>query len=87
MGEVRNQVLEGRVMVDGQTFYDCEFKNAQLVFKGRIQPGFSNCRFTQSRFVFEDEAATTVNLLRGMLQPQTGMRGFVEGMIPEIGRG
>ena len=85
MTEIRNQVLEGRQLLDGRTFIDCEFKNAQLVFKGLEQPGFNNCRFTQSRFVFEDSAAVTVNFLRGMLQPQTGMRGFVTGMMPEIG--
>lgn len=84
MTEVRNQVLEGRQMVDGVTFVDCEFRNAELVFRGVQQPGFANCRFTRSRFVFEDGAATTVNFLRGMLRPQTGMRGFVTGMMPEI---
>ena len=85
MAEVRNQTLQGRTLVDGKTFIDCEFKNAQLVFKGVEQPSFSNCRFTQSRFEFEDKAAVTVNFLRGMLRPETGMRGFVAGMIPEIG--
>ena len=85
MAEIRNQVLDGRQLLDGNTFIDCEFKNAVLVFKGVAQPSFANCRFTQSRFVFEDSAAVTVNFLRGMLQPQTGMRGFVTGMMPEIG--
>ncbi|MFC5343785.1 hypothetical protein ACETK8_11160 [Brevundimonas staleyi] len=85
MSEVRNQTLTGRQLIDGVTFIDCEFKNAQLVFKGVEPPSFANCKFTQSRFTFEDNAATTVNLLRGMLQPQTGMRGFVTGMMPEIG--
>ena len=85
MAEVRNQTLEGRQLIDGKTFVDCEFKNAQLVFKGVEQPGFSNCKFTQSRFVFENSAAVTVNLMRGMLRPETGMRGYITGMIPEIG--
>lgn len=85
MAEIRNQVLEGRQQIDGNTYYDCEFKNAQLVFKGVQMPGFSNCRFARSGFMFEDQAATTVNLLRGMLRPETGMRGFVTGMMPEIG--
>ncbi len=85
MAEIRNQTLEGRQLIDGTTFIDCEFKNAQLVFKGVEQPGFSNCRFTQSRFVLEDSAAVTVNLMRGMLRPETGMRGYITGMIPEIG--
>lgn len=85
MAEIRDQVLEGRQLLDGNTFINCEFRNARLVFKGVEQPGFTNCRFTQSRFEFEDSAAVTVNFLRGMLQPQTGMRGFVTGMMPEIG--
>jgi hypothetical protein len=85
MAEFRNQVLQGRQALDGNTFHDCEFRNAELIFRGGDQPGFANCRFVQSRFVFEDEAASTVNLLRGMLQPQTGMRSFVLGMMPEIG--
>lgn len=85
MSEVRNQTLSGRQLIDGVTFIDCEFKSAQLVFKGVQHPNFANCRFTQSRFIFEDNAATTVNLLRGMLRPETGMRGFVTGMMPEIG--
>ena len=84
MADIRNQVLKGRQELDGNTYYDCEFRNAVLVFKGVRLPGFSNCRFTQSRFAFEDSAAMTVNFLRGMLQPQTGMRGFVTGMMPEI---
>ena len=84
MSDVRNQTLQGRLTLDGKTFTDCEFQNAQLVYKGGLQPAFINCRFTQSQFVFENEAANTVNFLRGMLQPQTGLRGFVTGMMPEI---
>ena len=84
MSEVRNQTLGGRVALDGKTFIDCEFQNAQLVYKGGAQPGFANCRFIQSRFEFTEAAANTVNLLRGMLQARSGMRTFVTGMIPEI---
>lgn len=84
MAEFRNQTLDGRHVLDGNTYVDCEFKNAQLVFKGTQQPGFTNCRFTQTRFVFEDNAAVTVNFLRGLLRPESGLRGFVTGMMPEI---
>lgn len=85
MTDVRNKVLEGRQVIDGKTYYDCEFKNAQLVFKGDQPPGFSNCKFTSSRFEFEGKAANTVHFLRAMLPPTTGLRGFVTGMMPEIG--
>ena len=85
MAEIRNQTLEGRQLIDGNTFIDCEFRNAKLVFTGTQQPSFQNCRFVQSGFAFEGNAAETVHLLRGMLRPQSGMRSFVTGMIPEIG--
>lgn len=85
MTEVRNQTLEGRQPIDGKTFIECEFKNAQLVFKGDTPPNFVNCRFTNCRFEFEGPAASTVHFLRAMLGHQTGMRGFVTGMMPEIG--
>ena len=85
MAEIRNQVLQGRQLVDGNTYHDCEFKDALLVFTGLQAPGFVNTRFTNSGFTFEGQAATTVNFLRAMLPPQTGMRGFVTGMMPEIG--
>ncbi|WP_029415538.1 hypothetical protein [Brevundimonas bacteroides] len=84
MVEIRNQVLEGRQELDGNTCYACEFRDAMLVFRGVQQPGFSNCRFTRSRFAFEGPAANTVHFLRGMLGRQSGMRGFVTGMMPEI---
>ncbi|MDP3405748.1 MAG: hypothetical protein Q8S03_13710 [Brevundimonas sp.] len=84
MAEFRNQVLQGRQPLDGNQFHDCEFRNAELVFRGGEQPALVNCRFVQSRFVFEGEAASTVNLLRGMLQPQSNLRSFVLGMMPEI---
>lgn len=84
MAEYRNQVLQGRQILDGNTFVDCEFKNAQLVYRGGPHPGLTNCKFTESRFVFEGEAGNTVNLLRGMLRPETGLRSFVVGMMPEL---
>lgn len=85
MADIRNQVLEGRQLVDGNVYHDCEFKNALLVFTGVQAPGFVNTRFTNSGFVFEGQAAVTVNFLRSMLPAHTGMRGFVTGMMPEIG--
>ncbi len=84
MADYRNQVLEGRQTLDGNGFFDCEFKNAQLVYSGGAHPNLSNCKFTASQFVFEGEAANTMNLLRGMLRPQSNLRTFVLGMMPEI---
>ncbi len=85
MAEFRNQVLQGRQALDGNSFFNCEFRNAQMVYRGGVQPSLSNCKFTASQFVFEGEAANTMNLLRGMLRPQSGLRSFALGMMPEVG--
>ena len=84
MAEIENQTLEGRQSVDGMTYVNCAFKDAQMVFKGGTPPNFVNTSFTNSRFIFEDSAAATVHFLRAMLRPETRMRGFVTGMMPEI---
>lgn len=84
MSEVRNQTLQGRIKLDGKTFVECTFENAQLSFQGGLPPSFINCRFVKTHFVFENEAANTVQFLRGMLQPQSNMRHMAIGMLPEL---
>ncbi|CAN5182664.1 hypothetical protein BH10PSE2_BH10PSE2_08690 [soil metagenome] len=86
MTETKNQTLTGQVSLDGKTFRDCEFVDAQLMFEGGAAPVFINCRFQRSRFGFDGAAANTVNFLRAMAAPQSNMRSFVTGLIPELSR-
>ena len=84
MSETKKQTLTGVVELDGNTFIECEFKDAQLTYRGGMAPSFANCRFTNARFNFEDSAANTVNFLRAMLPLQTNMRQVVFGLMPEL---
>ena len=84
MAEIRNQTLSGDIAIDGQVFINCEFKDARLLFDGGTPPNFDNCRFTNSRFGFQSEAANTLNFLRAMLPHQSNMRQVVFGLMPEL---
>jgi hypothetical protein len=84
MAETRNQKIQGRVKLDGKTFTDCEFVDAQLLYEGGLPPNFINCRFDNSNFMFDKEAGNTVQFLRAMANPQSNMRSIVIGLIPEL---
>ncbi len=84
MAETKNQTVKGRVKLDGKTFTDCEFVDAQLVYDGGVAPNFINCRFNNSNFMFDKEAGNTVNFLRAMAHPGSNMRQVVLGLMPEL---
>ena len=84
MSETKNQTIKGRVKLDGKTFADCVFQDAQLVFDGGLPPNFINCRFNNTNFAFDKEAGNTVNFLRAMANPQSNMRQVVLGLMPEL---
>jgi hypothetical protein len=84
MAETKNQTLKGIVRLDGNTFRDCEFVDARLIFEGGLPPNFINCRFTNSSFTFQEAAGNTVNFLRAMAPHQSNMREIVFGLMPEL---
>jgi hypothetical protein len=58
MAETKNQTLKGIIRLDGNTFRDCEFVDARLIFEGGAPPNFINCRFTNSNFTFRKRPGT-----------------------------
>lgn len=84
MAETKTQTIQGRVKLDGKTFTDCEFVDAQLVYDGGLPPNFINCRFSNSNFTFDKEAGNAVNFLRAMAHPNSNMREVVLGLMPEL---
>lgn len=85
MADNERQKMQGRIKLDGKTFTEIAFENANLVFEGGQPPNFINCTFTQTNFSFEGPAGNTVHFLRAMLPHQTNMRGVVLGLMPEFG--
>lgn len=85
MAEIRNETLTGEVSLDGNTYVDCEFKDARLTYEGGLPPAFNNCVFNNSQFAFDGAAGRTIGFLRAMAPARTNMRHIVVGLLPELG--
>jgi hypothetical protein len=84
MAEFRDQTLSGELTIDDNVYIDCAFLNARLNYHGGLPPGFDNCTFNASSFSFHGPAAYTLGFLKSMAPAATGMRGMVEGLLPEL---
>jgi hypothetical protein len=70
------------VMLDGETFSDCEFSACRLVYGGGQPPKFERCRFDDCEWKFEDAAADTLSYLK--LMWNVGAKTAVQTTIKEI---
>jgi len=62
--DVRDREFSGeRVVLDGKHFEDCAFDTCQLVYRGGTPPNFVRCDFAAPRFVFQEAAQDTVQLM------------------------
>lgn len=85
MAEIRDQTLTGEQTLDGNTYINCQFNSARLVFQGGPPPGFVNCTFGETEFVFDGAAGRTLGFLKAMAPATTNMRHIVLGLLPELG--
>lgn len=84
MADHKDVSLTGEIKIDAKVFENVTFKDANLVYCGGVSPVFKNCTFENVGFSLRDEAANTVQYLRGMAGVSTGMRSVVEGFLPEL---
>lgn len=70
------------VALDGETFSNCEFRDSRLVFTGGEPPTFTNCRFDNCDWKFDDAAARTLVHLKTIWA--AGAKSSVQNMIKEI---
>ena len=85
MALIRDKVLTGRVDLDGHRFQNVQFVVAEMVYSGGLPPAFKDCAFKVGcTLTFDKDARNTVTFLRSMAPQSTGMRVFVEGLIPEL---
>lgn len=52
-----------RVVIDGTHFEDCTFDTCTLIYRGGVPPNFLRCDFAAPRFVFEEAAQSTLQLM------------------------
>lgn len=70
------------VILDGESFSDCEFRACRLVYAGAALPIFDGCRFNDCEWKFEDAAARTLAYLK--LVWGAGGKAPVQALIKEI---
>jgi hypothetical protein len=70
------------VALDGEEFFDCEFRACRMVYTGGEVPTFVRCRFDDCDWRFEDAAARTLAQLK--LLWTVGGKAPVQAMIKEI---
>lgn len=70
------------VMLDGETFSQCQFSACRLVYAGGPLPQFDGCHFEACEWKFEDAAARTLSYLK--LMWSVGAKATVQTTIKEI---
>ena len=70
------------VVLDGEHFQTCEFRNCRLVYAGGEPPHFGDCRFEGCEWRFDDAASRTLAHLK--LVWSVGGKAPVQAMIKEI---
>ena len=70
------------VVLDGEDFTDCEFRDCRLVYTGGETPSFQGCRFDGCEWKFEGAAANTLAYLKVVWG--AGDKAVVQARIKEI---
>jgi hypothetical protein len=70
------------VVLDGETFSQCEFRSSRLVFAGGAPPVFEDCRFDDCEWKFDDAAARTLVHLKSLWG--LGAKATVQAAIKDI---
>ncbi len=70
------------VLLDGDSFSDCEFRDCRMVYAGGEVPHFEHCRFDGCEWKFDDAAARTLAHMK--LVWSAGGKAPVQALIKEI---
>jgi hypothetical protein len=70
------------VLLDGEDFSDCEFRDSRLVYAGGEPPAFKGCSFVGCDWKYDDAAARTLAHLK--LVWSVGGKQSVQALIKDI---
>lgn len=71
-----------RVILDGEEFVNCVFKDCELVFRGAAMPKLHGCEFDHCGFTLDGPSAMTLAFMRHILV--SGGKDVFEGWFPEL---
>lgn len=77
------KIFEDRTLqIDGQTFVDCEFNRARLMYAGGSEPVFNGCTLRDVTWEFTGAALRTMQVLHFMNEVgPAGLRADIDRMI------
>jgi hypothetical protein len=70
------------VVLDGESFSDCEFRDCRLIYSGGEAPSFSDCKFDKCEWKIDGPAAQTMAHLKAVWA--AGGKSTVQLWIKEI---
>jgi hypothetical protein len=70
------------VLLDGETFDACEFRDCRMVYAGGEPPVFAQCRFDNCDWRFDEVAGNTLTYLKTLWT--VGQKATVQGLIKEV---
>ncbi|BFM15574.1 hypothetical protein R50073_17570 [Maricurvus nonylphenolicus] len=73
-----------RVILHGNSYRNCTFKNCELVYDGDRSPTFHNNEFVDSVFVFSDAALRTLYFIGNIYHAGEGGQEVIENLLAEI---
>ncbi|MGH2614345.1 MAG: hypothetical protein ACRDJC_03835 [Thermomicrobiales bacterium] len=80
--------LRQDILIDGREFFNCEFIQCRIVFRGTGPVQFEQCVFTECQWVFDGPAENTLFFLSALatdLGPEAA--AMVENMLNGIATG
>ena len=80
----KSTFTDEEVLLDGNEYRDCIFNKCRLVFRGEKPPVLSGNRLNDSRFVFLGPAELTLNFLKELARPTSGISEIVKQSFPEL---
>ena len=78
MAQEVDQTFNGRVVLDENSYRNCVFADATLVYYGGQPPSFEACTFERCQWTFNSSAGNTVAFLRTMAHSDSGFRKLFE---------
>ena len=70
------------VLLDGEMFDACEFRDCRMIYAGGEPPTFSKCRFDGCDWRLDEAAGHTMAYLKTLWS--VGQKATVQGLIKEV---
>ncbi len=78
-----NTTFKGKsVILDGGSFYNCEFDGCILVFNGLLPVTLEGCSFNNCSWEFSGPARNTVNFMKALYE--SGATDLIENTFQDI---